>query len=267
LFRNYYKGCKLDVDNLRYERFRSNVPDSCKIDKDTDEFVDIDEFLKLFTSSIREKYGKIEHEHYVRLYLTRSFLINGVFFQVFVELLLTFLVSNGCDYLPLFKFARVFGLVQQLVNDNCDYLPVSYRFSTPCKFPEDTFSDARRRLVTLPIICYLSHEYEPINGLVDHYSGEKDFSTHIKTVKSQRNILNQLIHRGALSHSMSIAARIAQKGTYLLPIDNPFTVELNRMLNVASENKYYREYFIIKKKLAKEKAGKCETQNQLALFK
>ncbi len=240
LFTYYYDGLKLDQNHLKLPFYLSNNADNLhRINGEIDAFVEVEYFLNLFRTYDKKKYRarKLDNENFLRLLLTRSFLINGVFFQIFAELCIScFSRASDAQNLHLIRFARCFGLLQQLVNDNCDFLPISMGFRTACKLPEDTFSDFRRGMVTLPIISYLSNLSQPDLDFLTHFHS-RDVSPRYETDFGQREILGKLLHSKAISHSKSLLHMLKAEGEKNMP--DPI---LRNLLNVADSNRYYRAY-------------------------
>ena len=214
------------------------------LDQEAYAFLEIEELLQIFqTANYRKKkYPSLKKEEYLMLYLSRTYLINGVFFQTFAELLIEFYSSQARDFSNLLQFSRVYGLDQQLVNDNFDYLPVGYNYTTLCKLAEDTFSDSRRRLMTLPLMCYFNRPESPMYGLSEHYSGSLDLGQELRYNDIQETVLDSLIHSGAMGQAMSLAAQIATYGESLIDIDQTGAEFLQDMFSFAKSNRYYRAY-------------------------
>ncbi len=246
LFKLYDKGMHIDRELLSYESFKNNKQDLYSIDAQTDGFVDVNSLTNLLLSGLKSKHVPLQQTEYMKLYLTRAYLINGVFFQIFTDLLIQlypkFLFPSKKG--ALFTFARTYGLAQQLVNDNCDYLPVGYGFSTSCKLPEDTFSDMRRRMITLPVICLLNHEDHQaldVSSLIQHYQGtskEQDFSED----QNQQQALELLSQSGALGQSMSMLRVLASHAASSLDLTNTASPAMKDMLSFINGNRYYQEY-------------------------
>ncbi|MDP5171793.1 MAG: hypothetical protein NWR72_16210 [Bacteroidia bacterium] len=122
-------------------------------------------------------------EGYLPIYLLRSFLINAIFYSIFTQILLlveTSIVVTDEQKNALKSFSQTYGLVQQIINDIQDFFPQE-KLST--KFPEDTQSDFRRRLITLPIAFFLSQTKENSNlspihtEMYDFLTGKIEHST------------------------------------------------------------------------------------------
>ncbi len=244
LFRLYYKGFYLDDRLLTYRNFRNNSFDKFTLDRESSVFIQVKELMSVFqiANHKKKKYTPFEKEEYLNLYLSRTYLINGVFFQTFAELLIEGYGSQARDYSNLLRFARIYGLVQQLVNDNFDYLPVGYKYTTLCKLAEDTFSDSRRRLMTLPLMCYFNLKEKPMYGLSEHYSGSLSLELELQNNTIQEIVLDKLIESGAMGQAMSLAAQIATYGESLLDKDQSGANFLNDMFSFAKSNKYYKAY-------------------------
>lgn len=237
LFYFYEKGMELDKDALSYENFITNNPNHLhRINPEVDAFVAVDDFVKALDSSHFTKYKPIQQTNYLRLLLTRDFLINTVFFQVFTELMIQLFGQKGQSFASLVTFARFYGMAQQLVNDNCDYLPVSYGFKTVCKLEEDTFSDMRRTLLTLPIAAFFAQTQTQEGDIFSIY-------THSHTNRDlfedgdQRWLLHLLIDSGAMSHSLRIVSLFSKRAIHA--IGDP---RFNDLFSFTQGNRFYKEY-------------------------
>lgn len=237
LFFLYHKGMELDKYALTYEQFITDNPkDLHRLSSEIDKYVDVEAFLSIFSQYSSKKYMEIPKKNYLSLLLTRAYLINTVFFQVFVELMIDLYGKKDQDYSKLIEFARVFGLAQQLVNDNCDYLPVGYGYTTLCKLPEDTFSDLRRGLMTLPMMAFFMHEQAHKGEIFDVYA--KHSSRLVLTEDNdQRWLLQLLKESGALGFSMSKVCTLANYGENL--IKNEIFQD---MFSFVRANRYYKAY-------------------------
>ena len=244
LFRLYFKGVYLDDRFLTYRNFQNDSCDRFTLDRESSDFVEIEELLEVFQTASykKKKYPPLVKKEYLMLYLSRTYLINGVFFQTFAELLTEFYGSPTREYPNLLKFARIYGLVQQLVNDNFDYLPVSYRYTTLCKLAEDTLSDSRRRLMTLPLMCYFNRPEKPMNGLREHYLGICNLSLELKNNATQEIVLDKLLKSGAMGQAMSLTAQVANYGESLLNMDQSGAQFLQNLFSFAKSNRYYKVY-------------------------
>lgn len=238
LFSLFRVGMKLDQDALTYRNFIYNNPNNLHlINSEVDQYVGVDYFLKILQSYKVHKFAFNLPENYLRLLLTRAFLINTVFFQIFTELLIKLYGKNGADYGNLIEFSRVYGMTQQLVNDNCDYLPVSFGYSTMCKLPEDTFSDMRKGLVTLPIMVFFSqNKFRESGDLFDLYTSTTPPVSPNEN-DEQLWFLNILKESRSLGYSMSLICSLAHKGESLMQ-DPVF----QNMFSFARGNRYYHEY-------------------------
>jgi len=245
LFKLYHKGMELDKEMLTYNHLIQNKPLTHQIDPEVDAYVDVEEFIQVLQMVNPHKLQKIVQQHYLRLYLTRAFLINTVFFQVFAELLIDIFGTREKKYKKLITYARMFGMAQQLVNDNCDYLPVNYQFSTLCKLPEDTFSDLRRGLVTLPIILFFQSPNTHKGKIFELYT-DQSVQSSIRSAEDQQGLLNVLIENGSLGQGMSFVCALATYGEQQVQDEMGMFKE---MFSFVRNNRYYKQYVNIKREL------------------
>ena len=247
----YRIGLLLDKNTLTYENFVQNNPFNLhRTAESVDTYVNVDFFLPLIQQYRPQKYAPFVQENYLRLLLTRAFLINAVFFQVFTELLIDLYGRPDRNYTYLVRFARIYGMAQQLVNDVCDYAPISYGMTTVCKLPEDTFSDMRRRLMTLPMMAYFGQSDSPEQLLVEHYNHstvlnidayeKNSYETSIVDV-TQKRLLELLKNGGAISYSMGVLNGLAKLGEQLVPDE-----QFKDMFSFVRANRYYKAYLILR---------------------
>ncbi len=172
--------------------------------------------------------------------------MNGVFFEVFTEFMLKSGEADSSHEL-LMDFARCYGMCQQLVNDTCDYLPlpVSNKLTTISKLPEDTFSDMRRRLLTLPMISYfskLSDEEECV--IRNHYQTPGTPLNYLNESAGQKKVLMRLLNKKAINHAKSLVC-VFRKHIHSeldLDSDNPATELMLNMFCFVDENRFYKAY-------------------------
>ena len=243
LFYYYRNGIFIDQCGLDFLHFKFKIGPSHYLDPSIVHYINSSFFLNIAIESMGLRNStSIINESYYRLYIARCFLINGVFFQCFAEILEFLFPSekNG----ELITFARIFGMVQQIVNDNFDYIPLSAASATSCKLQEDTFSDARRRLITLPILCYFDLIGGNNSWVLEYYKAAPSHPTQLHDEELQWEMLSELVERKALSRAMSVTARIANlvKKTTTLDSTNPATPFLIDMIEIASSNKFYKFY-------------------------
>ncbi|MFK7925799.1 MAG: hypothetical protein AB8H47_27875 [Bacteroidia bacterium] len=236
LFALYSQGMTLDNTALSYENFASDNKDNLHLIEGVSDVVDVDFFINILSAYKPHKYDNDLPTNYLRLLFTRAYLINTVFFQVFTELLIRLYGDSDIDYNYLISFARIYGMGQQLVNDNCDYLPISYGFTTVCKFEEDTFSDFRRGLVTLPIATYLARKGSGNDNIFEHYAN-KAVGLAGAEDKEQKEILLKLKSTRALTDSIGWICGLARAGEAYT--NDPI---LRDMLSFVLGNRFYKEY-------------------------
>ena len=249
LFYLYHKGMELDKEALTYENMLSNNPENLHLmDSEIDSYVNVEFFLSIFSGYKSQKYELPIKENYFKLLLTRAYLINAVFFQVFAELMIDLYIHNQKekkekkDYNYLIEFARVFGLAQQLVNDNCDYLPISYEYTTLCKLPEDTFSDLRRGLITLPILRFFEDSNAHKGDLFELYANNSNYlmtkgNNQEVVDDNQKWLLFQLKESKALGRSMGYICALANHGEKLINDDI-----FKDMFSFVRANRFYQAY-------------------------
>lgn len=240
LFKRYQTGLLLDKNTLTYDNFIRNNPENFhRVSAELDTYVNVDSFLSMIQEHRPQKYAPFEQENYLRLLLTRAFLINAVFFQAFTELLIDLYAFPSRDYTHLIQFSRIYGVAQQLVNDNCDYAPISCGLTTVCKRPEDTFSDMKRRLVTLPMMAHFSKTRFAEQMLIEHYNNSTVLNIDAYEISDadveQRRLLELLKQSGTMSYSMGVLNGLAQAGEKLIP-------ELKDMFSFVRANRYYKTY-------------------------
>lgn len=241
LFRFYHKGMELDKTALTLENFLQDNPNELhRINPEIDVFVNIEAYLEVFRTYKSKKHPQLLQENYFSLLLTRAHLINTVFFQIFAELLIEIFGSKNQNYGTLIEYARIFGMSQQLVNDNCDYLPISYGYTTLCKLPEDTFSDMRRRLLTLPMMEFFSRAATHKSDLFEHYASDffsQAYGTFDNMNQDQKWYLTQLKESKALGFSMGKICTLAKYGESLF--QDPI---LKDMFSSVRGNRFYKAY-------------------------
>lgn len=191
LFDVYSEGNKLDLNDLRIDSYDSLSGDSNNTEKEKrlHKIIDVSEIQKLMQGKWDRKYaankhGEIQNPQFLKRYLQRSFMINGIFFRVFTNLICDFYTAPLKIQMEMSRFSERYGIVQQLVNDNIDVLPRFLSVRTSAKLDSDAFSDLRRGMITLPTFCHLQnsnldrendaisrflHEEKERNSLIDPY--------------------------------------------------------------------------------------------------
>ncbi len=240
LFKRYQMGLLLDKNTLTYDNFIRDNPDNLhRVSRELDTYVNVDSFLSMIQQYRPQKYTPFEQENYLRLLLTRAFLINAVFFQGFTELLIDLYAFPSRDHTRLIQFSRIYGMAQQLVNDNCDYAPISYKLSGVCKRPEDTFSDMKRRLVTLPMMVLFSKPQTAAPGFIEHYNNSTVLNIDAYETSDadaeQKRLLKLLKQSGVMAYAIGVLNGLAQPGEKLIP-------ELKYMYSFVRGNRYYKTY-------------------------
>ena len=250
LFYLYRNGIFIDQCGLNYLHYLERKGPSHYLDPSITRYINSNFFLDIaINGQAITTSPQIFNESYYRLYIARSFLINGVFFQCFAEIIQE-LFANERN-MDLVNFARTFGMVQQIVNDNCDFIPFSEASPNSCKLQEDTYSDARRRLITLPILCYFDILGQNSSWVGEYYKSDPQISTTLHDEDTQWEMLWELKERGALSRAMKITARIAKhvKINSNLEPSNPATQSLIDMIEIAVSNKFYKFYNCLDKRI------------------
>jgi hypothetical protein len=234
---------------------------------------DIDVFIAEIKTEIsyinRPEYHKLsclfEKEAYLHLYFKRTYYLNTVLYELYTQLLVEEFAAQKEKFSHLIKFARYYGMIQQIINDNLDFLPLSHFLENPCKIQEDTFSDLREQNVTLPILFYLQLKEKEIGILSDEnliYSILNSPNEPVSLRKDehiQYAILNELFSSKALSMSKKIGVVLASKAKKILDSDNLISDNLIsdkttspyflKMIDVAIRNKGYETYSKIQKGL------------------
>lgn len=238
LFASFEVGMNLDDKALTYEAMMSdNTGQHHKIDQELENMARVEEFVAILNSYKPQKFLPIKQQNYLRLLLTRAYLLNAAFYQLFAELIIDLFGDEGKDYSKLICFSRTYGLAQQLVNDNCDYLPVSYGYTTVCKLPEDTFSDLRRRLITLPILLFFQDAAAHKGELFEWYSAKHSNHLDAWSDGDQRYLLQILKGSKALGKSQGLVCALAAYGKEM--IADPI---FENMFSFVRGNRYYKAY-------------------------
>ena len=244
LFTLYREGITLDQKYLTFHNFQNNLFEDEVIRAETQTYVNAEELLNILAESpkMNGEFGeKIPHfEEYIKLYFCRSFLINAVFFQEFAELIIKLFGDPNKDYSELVQFARIYGITQQLVNDTIDYVPFEKAHENHSKLQNDTFSDSRRRLITLPIIWYFLISSNEHDEIYRYYRGDEVFD--LFRPEDQWKMLQKLHEKGALKKSMCILNVFAKYVEKTISFKSPHENSLNKMMSLASCNKYYKFY-------------------------
>ena len=253
LFRLYYFGMSLEKDELSFAEFNKdealkNSPNNRVVDDPI--LKELDCLTALVNQTIEQgRYRPIEKQNFFKRYITRSFLINGIFFHLFAELLIKFYGTDKSSE-QLIRFSQVFGLLQQLVNDTFDYLPYSYSFRTASKYQKDTFADARNQLMTLPIICYFNRpkiDKIPDLTITQIFENGSHENEALFNDEYQLEIAEKLLENRAISQCRSLTYHLGQEGREILN-GNSQTVEmLNDLFSIGKENKFFKNYGIIYK--------------------
>ena len=242
LFRYYEIGIRLDSEELSLMRWEKDRGISFFLSSEIKNFVNIKDLKSRINLTPKAKHkATFKKKNFLDLYLSRSFLINGVLFQLFTDLLLD--LHRPSDLLRgnIHAFSRSFGLLQQLVNDTFDYIPIGTlnkdHAYTTSKIPEDTFNDTTMRLLTLPIqIMVETGEQE---ALYRYYRGEGDPMTW-RTHQAQVHFLSMLRNSGSLGQSMSICANISKNLETRIDTTRPGGESLLQMGRVGLSNGYFR---------------------------
>lgn len=210
LFQMYEAGNSLDKNSLglmSYQNCKRNQFHS-KLD------IDLNEILNILQNNPKKKYAAVENVAYLELYLTRSYLINGVFFTVFTDLLIKLFSRDQEVDRSLELFSQHYGIVQQLVNDNIDFVPASLHEGTSGKLKEDAFSDLGRGMVTLPILYHLeSHYFDGSDSTVLESLHVEAYQKNSFDESTQMKILDEFKQTRALNQAMSSVAGIVKNFT------------------------------------------------------
>ena len=244
LFSLYRVGIELDQQALNFRNFDNwNCLDFLS-DSQIKNYLDINYFIRIAFNGLRLESNFELNKNYLQLYLNRSYLINGIFFQCFSEIVTYLFASKHSNFDELIEFSRVFGMMQQIVNDNFDFIPIEFAYPTSTKLKEDTFSDARRRLITLPVICYYDIIGDQNTWVSDHFSTRTKKDIDLSKNEQQLEMLDELCTRGALDRAMKITKRIAEYSIDNSSLDraNPSTDFLLDMQKIAVSNKFYIFY-------------------------
>lgn len=190
---------------------------------------------------------KDRYSNYMKLYLSRCFLLNIIFYYCYTELIIKLLGKEGERFDELVEFATYYGLMQQIVNDNSDYVPVDEGYFTTAKLTEDTFSDIRERNITLPIVFYLAKKIQETEGIPEDDKLIKYYLTNksnelLSDNETQEEILDILLVSESLQHAMSISASVSKVCGNILNPNNNNRSELEKLLTSALENRYYKYY-------------------------
>ena len=249
LFDFYAIGMKIDREFLTFEVFQRDNPQKLHLyDGAVIDFVAItQEAAALFPSErkMRQRgYQPISKLSYLDLLLTRCHLMNALFFQLFAELLADLLTGNSQQYASLIQWSKRFGIISQLVNDTNDFLPNDHAFATTTKKTEDTWSDGRRKLVTLPMMAFFEHASGPLlnSKLAQHYQEKSIDTFKLGEKDSQHAALQTLAQTRAIRYSMHLIFQLTKDTKKFLDKHNPVSASLNQMLEFANNNKFYVEY-------------------------
>lgn len=206
LFERYEAGNSLDKNSLGLESYQS-----CKENQFQSELhISMDEIMTILQNNPKKKYAPVENVAYLELYLTRSYLINGVFFTVFTDLLIKLFSRDQEVDKSLALFSQHYGIVQQLVNDNIDYVPSSLTQGTSGKLKEDAFSDLGRGMVTLPVLYHIEspHFTDSDSSVLESLHVEA-YQKNLFDESTQMKILDEFKQTKALNQAMSSVAGIA----------------------------------------------------------
>lgn len=249
LFSVYEEGNKIDqykmgIDNYLDLAQKNIYPET------TNGFVekpDVNDILTIIDRQWRNKdFGEdnLLESPFLKLYLQRSHMINGIFFESFANLIIELHSNKNILGKEIIDFSQKFGIVQQLVNDNVDVLPLSINVKTSSKAKTDVFSDLKRGMVTLPIFCHLIC---PENGFEDNIinrvlldNKERDA---LVDKEVQLEVLRKLKRQKSINYAMSLVAAVSRdyyKNTNRLLLGNDFPIKnmalLRDLLGLAYSN-------------------------------
>lgn len=216
LFDIYEKGNVLDQYKMGVDHFFDLDRKLIRRDEinGPSEIVDVSEIVDIMNDHWNKKrLGEdiLSKSFFLKLYLSRSYMINGVFFELFAKLIIKLHSVNINLEKNIIDFARKFGVVQQLVNDNIDVLPLSLNVRTSSKAEIDVFSDLKRGMVTLPIFCHkISLENDVDRDIINRVLLDRGERKTLVNQKVQFEVLRELKHQKSISHAMSLVAAVSR---------------------------------------------------------
>ena len=203
------------------------------------DLVNSEEFIETLGTAFLNNTDIIGRLEYLKLYFSRCFLLNVIFYYVYARLIVKLYGTPEKDYSGLISFARHFGLIQQITNDISDFIPVDQGFIAPCKHMEDTFNDLREGTITLPTMYLLSKN---VGKDVETYlSGDKN-TIDLSASHDQHLILSNYLQSGSIANSISFVRKLAVGAHSLLDPTNPATEILRSLLAFVNDNKYFEFY-------------------------
>ena len=190
----------------------------------------------------------------VDIYFYRIFLTNTALFVFGVELVGNLLESETSKIEESCAFATGYGLVLQIVNDNIDFIYkdwVGHEKPTllSSKFSEDSFSDLKNKILTLPLILHLG-EIDNHNQKVKAFLDITEEQTLVRLINEesfQKEVLEELILSGAIDNSIKIGQKIAKRSLQFMDEEHPDTYLLRDMLAIGGWNSYYYSFNSLKK--------------------
>lgn len=247
LFVLYERGNQLDKNYLTAEYYFNNNFTAIKPEL----MSDMGDIISMFGNNKNNGYSHPQEKgnlDFLHLYLNRSYLINGVFFKVFTDLLLKLYSNHKPTARAVTLFSQKFGIVQQLVNDNTDILPLSMNLKTSTKHELDTFSDLKRGMVTLPIYCHLMRsEALKTDDLIMRVLNDENEREKLNSPTEQLEVFKLLKKNKSISQAMSMVSVITrdyyQQTDYLF-MGNDFFIEkmalLRDLMGIAYSNQGYQ---------------------------
>jgi len=219
-----------------YQTFEKNQASCYCYSVELDQLVNVEELMQpLMAQSIVQQ---LAHQNFLRLYITRSYLVSAALFELFAKQLIHIYGNEKRDYTALIKFARHYGVMMQLINDTADFVPSRYDQKTPAKLAEDAFSDMCDRHITFPIIYYFNQA--SVAPRIKNFFKSHHEWMHIQGMENQFMILKELQVSKAIGKSMKTVAKLADYTKNLLDPDQRGIAELNDLLSFAYGNRYYK---------------------------
>ena len=168
----------------------------------------------------------------------RLFLINGHFFGVISEMIVTeWNNKNSNSSNSLKNWGNEVGIAEQIINDVMDFTLPSLEVESTYKYVEDFYSDLKEGIITLPI--YLATEVLKLNYtksiVLKINEGDKSIS-----LKEMENVLFELCESGIIRTCLEISSKILNSSFDRLYLENFEPCEnLLNLKEMPFKNKYF----------------------------
>lgn len=223
-----------------------------------------------------------DKSNYIDAYFQKLYLSCGALFTLTIQLIVEIVQCDtkskqqqklyDLEIENLLNFSRSYGIMLQLVNDITDWVKVDE--PTTMKKEGDVFSDWRNNNVTLPLMYYmkyieLSQNYQ--KELIYSNRTELSKKVNVKTwlLANHKQITEEMVmckissQKGSspIFAAMKTARQLSSVARNCLDGQNSQTLQLENLLNIAYNNRYFTAIFQVRN-YCKQKLNQKEKTKQ-----